>query len=127
MPYAQMYPTTVSLMLILNSSSTYSVSEEQMKRFSFDFLALFRQQDHKQPLPCATWASDSGKTSLFSPVFQIVLLSRIACVSKQKSFNKSMIDSSTEVIFLDEAHMSLLDIYEWKIICQRRFASNNVK
>ena len=98
-----------------------------MKRFSSDFLALFRQKEHKQPVPCAIGASDSGKTSLFSPVFQIVPLSRIARVTKQKSFNKSMIDSSTEVIFLDEAYTNLLDIDDWKIIRQGGFTSHDVK
>ena len=104
-----------------------SLSEEQMKLFCSDFLALFRQKEHKQPVPCAIGASDSGKTSLFSPVFQIVPLSRIARVTKQKSFNKSMIDSSTEVIFLDEAYTNLLDIDDWKIICQGGFTSHDVK
>ena len=98
-----------------------------MKQFSFDFLALFHQKEHKQPVPCAIGASDSGKMSLFSPVFQIVPLSRIARITKQKSFNKSMIDSSTEVIFLDEAYMNLFDIDDWKIICQGRFTSHDVK
>ena len=72
-------------------------------------------------------ASDSSKTSLFSPVFQIVPLSGIARVTKQKSFNKSMVDSSTEVIFLDEAYTSLLAIDDWKIICQGGFTSHDVK
>ena len=84
-------------------------------------------KEHKRPVPCAIGASDSGKTSLFSPVFQIVPLSRIARVTKQKSFNKSMIDSSTEVIFLDEAYNNLLDIDDWKIICQGGFTSHDVK
>ena len=78
-------------------------------------------------MPCAIGASDSGKTSLFSPVFQIVPLNRIARVTKQKSFNKSMIDTSTEVIFLDEAYNNLLDIDDWKIICQGGFTSHDVK
>ena len=104
-----------------------NLSEEQMKRFCFDFLALFRQKKHKQPIPCAIGASGSGNTSLFSSVFQIVPLTRVeARVTKQKSFNKSMIDSSTEVIFLDEACMTLLDIDDWKIICQGVFTSHYV-
>ena len=78
-------------------------------------------------MPCATGASDSGKTSLFSPVFQIVPLSRIVRVTKQTSFNESMNDSSTEVIFLDEAYANLLDIDDWKISCQGGFTSHDVK
>ena len=100
---------------------TNSLPEGQIQQFCADFLALFRDKEHKRPVPCAIGASDSGKTSLFSPVFQIVPLSRIARVTKQKSFNKSMIDSSTEVIFLDEAYNNLLDIDDWKIILSRRF------
>ena len=103
-----------------------SLPEEQTKQFCADFLALFRQKEHKRPVPCAIGAADSGKTSLFSPVFQIVPLSRIARVTKQKSFNKSMIDNQTEVIFLDEAHRDLLDVDDWKIICQGGFTSHDV-
>ena len=106
---------------------TNSLPEGQIQQFCADFLALFRDKEHKRPVPCAIGASDSGKTSLFSPVFQIVPLSRIARVTKQKSFNKSMIDSSTEVIFLDEAYNNLLDIDDWKIICQGGFTSHDVK
>ena len=38
-----------------------------------------------------------------------------------------MIDSSTKVIFLDEAYANLLDIDDWKIICQGGFTSHDVK
>ena len=48
-------------------------------------------------------------------------------VIKQKSFNKSMVDSSTAVIFLDEAYTNLLAIDDWKIICQGGFTSHDVK
>ena len=104
-----------------------SLPEEQIKQFCADFLAFFRQKENKRPVPCTIGAADSGKTSLFSPVFQIVPLSRIARVTKQKSFNKSMIDSQTEVIYLDEAHRDLLDVDDWKITCQGGFTSHDVK
>ena len=104
-----------------------SLPEEQIKQFCADFLALFRQKEHKRPIPCAVGASVSGKTSLFSPAFQIVPLSRIARVTKQKSFNKAIIDSSTEVIFLDEASPKLLDVDDWKILFQGGFTSHDVK
>ena len=106
---------------------TNSLPEGQIQQFCADFLALFRDKEHKRPVPCAIGASDSGKTSLFSPVFQIVPLSRIARVTKEKSFDKSMIDSSTEVIFLDKAYNNLLDIDDWKVICQGGFTSHDVK
>ena len=88
---------------------TNSLPEGQIQQFAL-ISSRYSEIKHKRPVPCAIGASDSGKTSLFSPVFQIVPLSRIARVAKQKSFNKSMTDSSTEVIFLDEAYNNLLDI-----------------
>lgn len=104
-----------------------SLSEDDIKRFCTDFLALFRPKPHKQPVACAIGPADSGKTSLFSPVFQIVPLNRIARVTKQKNFNKAMIDRYTEVIFLDEAFAGLLDVDDWKIICQGGFTSHDAK
>ena len=95
--------------------------------FALISLHCFERKNTSNPWPLAIRSSDSGKTSLFSPVFQIVPLSRIARVTKQKSFNKSMIDSSIEVIFLDEAYANLLDIDDWKIICQGGFTSHDVK
>ena len=97
-----------------------SLTEDEIRQFCADFLALFRPKEHKQPVLCAIGSADSGKTSLFSPVFQIIPLSRIARVTKQMSFNKAMIDNLTEVIFLDEAYATLLDIDDWKIIIMSR-------
>ena len=104
-----------------------SLEEEDIGQFCTDFLALFRPKEHNQRVPCAIGSADSGKTSLFSPVFQIVPLSRIARVTKQKNFNKAMIDDLTDVIFLDEAYPGLLDIDDWKIMCQRGFTSHDSK
>ena len=104
-----------------------SYSEDDIKRFCTDFLALFRPKQHKQPVACAIGLADSGKTSLFSPVFQIVPLNRIARVTKQKNVNKAMIDRYTEVIFLNEAFAGLLDVDDWKIICQGGFTSHDAK
>lgn len=52
-----------------------SLMEDEIQQFCADFLALFRSKGHKQPLPCAIGSADSGKISLFAPVFQIVPLS----------------------------------------------------
>ena len=38
-----------------------------------------------------------------------------------------MIDSSTEIIFLDEAFPGLLEIDDWKILCQGGFTSHDIK
>lgn len=51
----------------------------------------------------------------------------IARVTKQKAFNKSMIDPSTEIIFLDEAYATLLDVDDWKILCQGGYTSHDTK
>lgn len=104
-----------------------NLSEDKLHQFCADFLALFCPKRHKQPVPCAIGSANSGKTSLFAPVFQIVPLNRIARVTKQKNFNKAMIDSSTEIIFLDEAFSGLLEVDDWKILCQGGFTSHDVK
>ena len=38
-----------------------------------------------------------------------------------------MIDSLTEIIFLDEAYAGLLDVDDWKLICQGGFTSHDSK
>ena len=39
----------------------------------------------------------------------------IAMVTKQKQFNKSMIDCDTQLIFMDEAYAGLLEPDDWKV------------
>ena len=39
-------------------------------------------------------------------------------ITKQKSFNKSLVDKNSKVIFLDEAHAGMLDPDDWKILTQ---------
>ena len=39
----------------------------------------------------------------------------IAMITKQKAFNKSLIDQETQVIFLDEAYAGLLEPDDWKV------------
>ena len=36
-------------------------------------------------------------------------------ISKQRAFNKSMIDTDTQIIFLDEAYAKMLDPDDWKV------------
>ena len=104
-----------------------SLDDEHVARFCQDFLGLFRPKGHKQPVPCLIGAANSGKTSLFAPVFQIVPLNRIARVTKQKAFNKAMITPTTEVIFLDEAFVGLMDADDWKLLTQGGYVSNDTK
>ncbi|KAJ7386108.1 hypothetical protein OS493_012452 [Desmophyllum pertusum] len=49
-----------------------SLTEDEIPQFCADFLTLFRPKEHKQPVPCAIGSADSGKTSLFGPIFQVV-------------------------------------------------------
>ena len=93
---------TALMILILNTSSRYlrtAFLKSGYSSFALISLHCFERKNTSNPWPLAIRSSDSGKTSLFSPVFQIAPLSRIARVTRQKSFNKSMIDSSIEVIF----------------------------
>jgi len=47
--------------------------------------------------------------------FFVVDLRYIAMITKQKAFNKSLIDQETHVISLDEAYAALLDPDDWKV------------
>ena len=51
----------------------------------------------------------------------------IATITKQRVFNKAMISKSTEVIFIDEASTSTLDIDDWKILTQGGYTACDVK
>ena len=63
-------------------------------------------------------AADSGKTSLFAPIFGVVPPIRVAKVTKQRAFNKAMINEDTEVIFIDEASTGTMDVDDWKTLTQ---------
>ena len=54
-------------------------------------------------MPCLVGDTNSGKTSLFMPILGLINHGKVATVTKQKAFNKSMITPFTEVIFIDEA------------------------
>jgi len=47
--------------------------------------------------------------------FVVVDLRYIAMITKQKAFNKSLIEQETQVIFLDEAYAGLLEPDDWKV------------
>ena len=51
----------------------------------------------------------------------------IALITKQKSFNKSLVDENTQVIFMDEAHVGLLDPDDWKILTQGGLTAHDRK
>ena len=68
-----------------------------------------------------------GKTSLFFPIQGLIHHGNIATVTKQRAFNKAMITPFTEVIFIDEADESALDIADWKNLTQGGYTAHDVK
>ena len=74
------------------------------------------QRRHKDKVPCLIGDANSGKTSLFQPVIGLIHHSNIATVTKQRAFNKAMITKTTEVIFIDEASISTMEIVDLDII-----------
>ena len=106
-----------------------SLSEADIAMFCEDFLRLlhFNQKKHKERVPCLVGEADSGKTSLFYPILGLIHHSNVTTVTKQKVFNKAMINKHTEVIFIDEATPSTLDVDDWKILTQGGYTACDVK
>ena len=106
-----------------------SLSESQISLFCEDFLRLlkYNQKKHKEKVACLVGDADSGKTSLFYPILGVIHHSNVATITKQKVFNKSMISKETEVIFVDEASPTMLDVDDWKILTQGGFTACDVK
>lgn len=77
-------------------------------------------KQHKERVMCLVGELNSGKMSLFMPVTRFIPASYIAMISKQKVFNKSLLDENTQIIFLDEA-------YDWKILMQRGLTAQDHK
>ena len=97
-----------------------SLSPDDVLRFCEDFVKLlnYNRKKHKDKVPCLVGDANSGKTSLFFPILSLVHHGNVATVTKQRVFNKCMITPFTEVIFLDEATESTLDIDDWKTLTQ---------
>ncbi|KAJ7382524.1 hypothetical protein OS493_034415 [Desmophyllum pertusum] len=106
-----------------------SLTDVETGLFCEDFLRLLdcNKKRHKQKVPCLVGDADSGKTSLFYPMLGLIHHSNVATVTKQKVFNKAMITKHTEVIFIDEASPSILDVDDWKILTQGGFTACDVK
>ena len=100
-----------------------------MANFCDDFLKLlnYSQKQHKDKVPCLVGEATNHKTSLFFPVQGLVHHGNIATVTKQRAFNKAIITSFTEVIFIDEASESTLDIGDWKVLTQGGYSAHYVK
>lgn len=106
-----------------------SLSPEEQSNFCEDFLKLlsYNKKKHKDKVPCLVGDANSGKTSLFFPILGLVHHGNVATVTKQRAFNKSMISKFTEVIFIDEATESTLDLDDWKTLTQGGFSAHDVK
>ena len=106
-----------------------SLGEDDLARFCKDFLGLlnYNKKGHKDRVPCLVGDADSGKTSLFFPILGLIHHGNVATVTKQRAFNKAMINPFTEVIFLDEATEKTLDIDDWKTLTQGGYAAYDVK
>jgi len=106
-----------------------SLPEAEIEIFCEDFLRLLNhnKKRHKDKVPCLIGAANSGKTSLFQPLLGLVHHSNIASITKQRVFNKAMINRFTELIFIDEACPSTLDIDDWKILTQGGYTACDVK
>ena len=97
-----------------------SLTENEIGLSCEDFLRLlnFNKNKYKERVPCLVGEPDNGKTSLFYPILGLIHHSNVATVTKQKVFNKAMIGKNAEVIFIDEATPSTLDVNDWKILSQ---------
>ena len=99
-----------------------SLTETETEVFCEDFLRLLNhnQKRNKEKVPCLTGDANSGKPSLFQPLLGLINHDNIATITKQKVFNKAMINHTTEAIFIDEASPSTLDIDDWKTRKRRK-------
>ena len=106
-----------------------SLSAVEVQLFCEDFLKLLNhnKKRHKDKVPCLVGAANSGKTSLFQPILGLIHHHNVATITKQRVFNKAMINRFTEVIFIDEACPSTLDIDDWKILTQGGYTACDVK
>lgn len=78
-------------------------------------------------VPCLVKDANSGKTNLFFPIQGLVPPGNIATVTKQRAFNKAMINQFTEIIFIDEAEENTLDISDRKLLTKGGYAAHDVK
>ena len=94
-----------------------SLDPQGLAKFCDDFLKLpsYNKKRHKDKVPCLVGDVNSDRTSLFFPILGLIHHGNVATVTKQRAFNKSVITPFTEVIFIDEATETTLDIDNWKM------------
>ena len=89
--------------------------------------AEFQPKEAQRESACLVGEPHSGKTSLFYPILGLIHHSNVAAITKQKVFNKAVIGKTTELIFIDEATPSSLDVDDWKILTQGGYTACDVK
>ena len=106
-----------------------SLNQLQMAHFCEYYIRLLncRIKQHKEKVMCLIGEPNSGKTSLFTPITSLIPARYIAMITKQKAFNKSLVDEHTQIIFLDEAHAKLMDPDDWKILTQGGLTAHDRK
>ena len=106
-----------------------SLNQLEMAHFCEYYIRLLncRIKQHKEKVICLIGEPNSGKTSLFTPITRLIPARYIAMISKQRAFNKSLVDENTQIIFLDEAHTKLMDPDDWKILTQGGLTAHDRK
>ena len=88
---------------------------------------LFGQLPHKARKLVVCGENNSGKSSWARLFFGLLNPSRIASVTKEKTFGMSMIEDDTELIFIDEWSEATLDISNVKTLFQGGWMVKAVK
>ena len=106
-----------------------SLNKSEVTIFCHDFLNLlkYNQKRHKEKVPCLVGDANSGKTRLFFPILGLVRHRNFATVTKQRAFKKSMISPFNEVIFIDKATESTMEISDWKILAEGGYTAHYMK
>ena len=106
-----------------------SLNKQEMAHFCEYYIRLLNcgTKQHKERVMCLVGEPNSGKTSLFTPITRFIPAKYIAMISKQKAFNKSLVDENTQIIFLDEAYAKLMDPDDWKILTQGGLTAHDRK
>ena len=106
-----------------------SLNKEEMAYFCEYYIRLlnFGTKQHKERVMCLVGEPNSGKTSLFTPITRFIPARYIAMISKQKAFNKSLVDENTQIVFLDEAYTRLMEPDDWKLLTQGGLTAHDRK
>ena len=106
-----------------------SLNELEMAHFCEYYIQLLncRIKQHKERVMCLIGEPNSGKTSLFTPITRPIPEKYIAMISKQRAFNKSLVDENTQIIFQGEAYTKIMDPDDKKILTQGGLTAHDRK